>query len=101
GIAMNFVNAGIPVRLLEARQDVLDRGLATIRGNYENSVKKGRIAAAEVDKRMAMIQPTLAYEDIKDVDLVVEAVFEDMDVKRTVFQALDKTLKKGAILATN
>ncbi len=101
GIAMNFVNAGIPVRLLEVKQEVLDRGLATIRRNYENSAKKGRIPAADVDRLMAMIRPTLSYEDIKDVDLVVEAVFEDMDVKRTVFQTLDKLMKKGAILATN
>src|SRR5690606_12572717 len=101
GIAMNFVNAGIPVRLLELKQDVLDKGLATIRRNYENSAKKGRIQAADVDKRMALIQPTLSYDDVKDVDLVVEAVFEDMDVKRVVFQTLDKLMKKGAILATN
>ena len=101
GIAMNFVNAGIPVRLLELKQEVLDKGLATIRRNYENSAKKGRIQAADVDKRMALIQPTLSYDDVKDVDLVVEAVFEDMDVKRVVFQTLDKLMKKGAILATN
>ncbi|MFA7503420.1 MAG: 3-hydroxyacyl-CoA dehydrogenase NAD-binding domain-containing protein [Burkholderiaceae bacterium] len=101
GIAMNFVNAGIPVRLLEIEQEGLDRGMATIRRNYENTAKKGRIKAEDVDKRMAMIQPTLSYDDIKDVDLVVEAVFEDMDVKRVVFQNLDKLMKKGAILATN
>mgnify|MGYP001206624028 CR=1 FL=1 len=101
GIAMNFVNAGIPVHLLEIEQAGLDRGLATIRRNYENSAKKGRIQAADVDKRMAMIRPTLSYDDVKDVDLVVEAVFEDMDVKRVVFQNLDKLVKKGAILATN
>src|SRR5690606_23767668 len=101
GIAMNFANAGIPVYLLEIEQAALDRGLDTIRRNYENSAKKGRIQPADVEKRMALIRPSLSYEDIKEVDLVVEAVFEDMDVKRVVFQNLDKYAKKGAILATN
>ncbi len=101
GIAMNFANAGIPVYLLEIEQAALDRGLETIRRNYENSAKKGRIKADDVAKRMALIRPSLAYEDIKEVDLVVEAVFEDMDVKRVVFQNIDKYAKKGAILATN
>src|SRR5690606_4402697 len=101
GIAMNFANAGIPVRLLEVEQAALDRGLATIRRNYENTAKKGRIKPEDVERRMALIRPTLAYDDIKDVDLVVEAVFEDMDVKRAVFQNLDRIMKKGAILATN
>jgi len=101
GIAMNFVNAGIPVRLLEIEQAGLDRGMATIRRNYENTAKKGRIPADDVERRMAMIRPTLSYDEIRDVDLVVEAVFEDMDVKRVVFQNLDRLMKKGAILATN
>src|SRR5690606_39232594 len=101
GIAMNFANAGIPVYLLEIEQAALDRGLDTIRRNYENSAKKGRIQPADVEKRMALIRPSLSYEDIKEVDLVVEAVFEDMDVKRAVFQNRDKYAKKGAILATN
>src|SRR5690606_19709722 len=101
GIAMNFVYSGIPVRLLEIEQDGLDRGLATIQSNYENSAKKWRVQAADVDKRMALVRATLSYDEVKDVDLVVEAVFEDMDVKRVVFQNLDKLVKKGAILATN
>jgi 3-hydroxyacyl-CoA dehydrogenase len=101
GIAMNFANAGIPVKVLEAKQDALDRGMATIRSNYENSAKKGRMSAEDVEKRMTLLQPTLAYEDIADADIVVEAVFEDMAVKEQVFRRLDEVMKPGAILATN
>ncbi|MEZ5661451.1 MAG: 3-hydroxyacyl-CoA dehydrogenase NAD-binding domain-containing protein [Burkholderiaceae bacterium] len=101
GIAMNFVNAGIPVWLMEREQAALDRGVATIRKNYENSARKGRMKPEDVETRMALIKPTLGYDDLKEADIVVEAVFEDMDVKRAVFQALDRYMKPGAILATN
>jgi 3-hydroxyacyl-CoA dehydrogenase len=101
GIAMSFVNAGIPVVLLETKQEALDRGLATIRRNYEGAVKRGKMDAAAVDKRMAMLAPTLSYDALSGVDLVVEAVFEEMGVKENVFRALDRVAKPGAILATN
>ena len=101
GIAMNFVNAGIPVKLLEMKQEALDRGLATIRKNYENTAKKGRLTQAQVEERMALIQPTLTYEDIAQADIVVEAVFERLDVKAEVFRKLDEVMKEGAILASN
>ncbi|MBK7261805.1 MAG: enoyl-CoA hydratase/isomerase family protein [Rubrivivax sp.] len=101
GITMNFLNAGIPVVLLEMKQEALDKGLATIRRNYDNSAKKGKLKAEQVEQRMALITPTLAYEGFKDVDLVIEAVFENMDVKRQVFKTLDEVCKPGAILASN
>lgn len=101
GIAMNFANAGIPVKLLEMKQEFLDKGIALIRKNYENTAKKGRISLADVEKRMALIEPTLSYDDIKDVDIVIEAVFENMDVKKEVFKKLDSVCRPGAILATN
>lgn len=101
GIAMNFANAGIPVRLLEMKQEALDRGLATIRKNYENTAKKGRLTAAQVEERMGLIQPTLSYDDIADADIVIEAVFERFDVKAEVFRKLDQLMKPGAILASN
>ncbi len=101
GIAMNFVNAGIPVTLVETNAQALERGLATIRRNYDNSIKKGKLTEAERDTRMARLAPTLAYEAIADADLVVEAVFEEMSVKETVFQEIDAFAKPGAILASN
>ncbi|MGP4843036.1 3-hydroxyacyl-CoA dehydrogenase NAD-binding domain-containing protein [Marinobacter sp. 1Y8] len=101
GIAMNFANVGIPVLLLELKQEALDKGLAIIRRNYESSAKKGRITSAQVEERMALIKPTLAYEDFSDVDLVIEAVFENMGVKKEIFGTLDKICKQGAILASN
>lgn len=101
GIAMNFANAGIPVKLLEVSQEALDKGVAAIRGNYESTAKKGRMQAGDVEKRMALIEPTLSYDDIADADIVIEAVFEDMAVKEKVFRQLDETMKPGAILATN
>ncbi|HLT25565.1 MAG TPA: 3-hydroxyacyl-CoA dehydrogenase NAD-binding domain-containing protein [Zeimonas sp.] len=101
GIAMNFANAGIPVKLLEVSQEALDKGLATIRKNYENTAKKGRMKPEDVEKRMALIEPTLSYDDIRDADIVIEAVFEDMAVKEKVFRKLDEVMKPGAILATN
>jgi 3-hydroxyacyl-CoA dehydrogenase len=101
GISMNFANAGIPVKLLEVTQEALDRALVTIRNNYANTVAKGRITQEAMDQRMALVYPTLSYDDLKDVDIVIEGVFEDMAVKKQVFQALDRTCKPGAILATN
>jgi 3-hydroxyacyl-CoA dehydrogenase len=101
GIAMNFANAGIPVTLLEAKPEALERGIATIRANYENSAKKGRMSAADVAARMALIGQSMSYDDIGSADIVVEAVFEDMAVKEQVFRKLDQVMKPGAILATN
>jgi 3-hydroxyacyl-CoA dehydrogenase len=101
GIAMNFANAGVPVTMLETSQEALDRGLKTIRTNYENTARRGGMKAEDVEKRMALITPTLDYNDLKDVDLVIEAVFETMEVKETVFKKLDEVTKPGAILATN
>ena len=101
GITMNFINAGIPVTLLETKQEALDKGVGTIRRNYENTAKKGRMTMDEVEKRMALITPTLSYEALGQADIVVEAVFEDMAVKETVFKKLDEVMKPGAILASN
>ncbi|MFO1220223.1 MAG: 3-hydroxyacyl-CoA dehydrogenase NAD-binding domain-containing protein [Burkholderiaceae bacterium] len=101
GISMNFLNAGIPVTILETKQDALDRGLATIRKNYEAQVKKGKLKADKYEQRMALLKPTLNYDDIKDADLIIEAVFEEMGVKEQVFKKLDAVAKKGAILASN
>ena len=101
GIAMNFLNAGIPVKMLEMKQEALDKGLATIRKNYEAQVKKGKLKQDKYDQRMALLTPTLKYEDIADADLVIEAVFEDMAVKQAVFTQLDAVAKPGAILASN
>jgi 3-hydroxyacyl-CoA dehydrogenase len=101
GIAMNFLNAAIPVTMLEMKQDALDRGLATIRKNYESQVRKGKLKPDKYEGRMALLTTTLAYDDIKDADLVVEAVFEEMGVKEGVFKTLDEVMKPGAILASN
>ena len=101
GISMNFLNIGLPVVLLETGQEALDRGLATIRRNYENSAKRGKLSAEQVEQRMALITPTLSYDSLRDVDLVIEAVFEQMDVKEQVFRQLDAVCKPGAILASN
>jgi 3-hydroxyacyl-CoA dehydrogenase len=101
GIAMNFANAGIPVAVLEAKKEALDKGLATIRKNYEGSARKGKLTAAQVEERLSLIRPTMSYDDLASADIVVEAVFEDMAVKETVFRKLDQVMKKGAILATN
>ena len=101
GIAMNFVNAGIPVVLLETKQEALDKGIATIRKNYENTMKKGKLTQEKFDQRVGLISGTLAYADIAQADIVVEAVFEDMGVKETVFRQLDAVMKPGAILASN
>jgi 3-hydroxyacyl-CoA dehydrogenase len=101
GIAMAFANVGFPVTLLETSREALARGLDTIRKNYAGTVARGRMAQAEMDARTGRIGATLDYADIRDADLVIEAVFEDMKVKKEVFAALDRTMKKGAILATN
>ena len=101
GITMNFLNAGIPVVLLEMKQEALDKGVGIIRKNYENSMKKGKLKPEQLDQRMGLLTPTLAYGDFADVDLVIEAVFENMDVKAQVFSTLDEVCKPGAILASN
>lgn len=101
GIAMNFLNVGIPVTILEAKQEALDRGLATIRRNYENTMKKGRLTQDQVEERMALLTPTMSYDDLAQADLIIEAVFEDIGVKEAVFTTLDAIAKPGAILASN
>ena len=101
GIAMNFLNAGVPVTLVETDQATLGRGLAVIRKNYENTAKKGRMTPAQVEQRMALVTPTINLEALADVDLVIEAVFEQMSVKTEIFAKLDRIAKPGAILASN
>ena len=101
GITMNFLNAGIPVKMLEMKPDALERGIATIRKNYEGQIKKGKLKQDKYEQRMALLTTTLSYDDIKDADLVIEAVFEEMGVKEAVFKKLDAVMKPGAILATN
>jgi len=101
GIAMNFLNAGIPVVMLEMKQEALDKGVGIIRKNYEAQVKKGKLKQDKLDARMALLSTTLNYADLKDADMVIEAVFEDMAVKETVFKTLDEVMKPGAILASN
>jgi 3-hydroxyacyl-CoA dehydrogenase len=101
GITMNFLNADLPVVLMETKQEALDRGLTTIRKNYENSAKKGKLTAEQVEQRMGLITPTLSYDDLKQADLIIEAVFEEYSVKQAVFTQLDAVAKPGAILASN
>ncbi|TDF83951.1 3-hydroxyacyl-CoA dehydrogenase NAD-binding domain-containing protein [Pseudomonas sp. H9] len=101
GIAMNFANVGIPVTLLEREGEALDRGLAQIRHNYGISVKRGKLSPAQLEQRMALLQGTLDYADLADADLVIEAVFEKLEIKQAVFRTLDNVCKPGAILATN
>jgi 3-hydroxyacyl-CoA dehydrogenase len=101
GITMSFINAGLPVTLLETTQEALDRGLANIRRNYQGALRKGSLTEASLEQRLALITPTLQYEPLRDVDLVVEAVFENLEVKRQVFEKLDQIVKRGAILASN
>jgi 3-hydroxyacyl-CoA dehydrogenase len=101
GIAMNFVNAGIPVTIVEVQQEALDRGLGVIRRNYERTAARGGIRAEDVEARMALITGSLDMNEFKDADLVIEAVFERMDIKKDVFTKLDAICKDGAILATN
>ncbi len=101
GIAMNFANAGIPVVIVEAQQEALDRGLAVVRANYERSARNGRFPLEDVDRRMGLITGSLSLDDLAAADLVIEAVFERMDVKKEVFAKLDAICKPGAVLATN
>lgn len=101
GIAMNFANVGIPVIIVEMKQEALDKGLGIIRKNYENSAKKGRITQQQVEDRIALISGSLSYDDFNNVDLVIEAVFENMAVKKEIFAKLDDVCKPGAILASN
>ncbi len=101
GISMNFLNAGIPVTMLEMKQEALDRGVATMRKNYESQVKRGKLKQDKYEQRMSLLKTTLDYADLKDADMVIEAVFEDMGVKETVFAKLDEVMKPGAILASN
>ncbi len=101
GIAMNFANAGIPVTIVEATAPALERGLGVVRKNYEISAGRGGMATEDIDRRMALIKGSLKYEDVADADLVVEAVFEDMALKKEVFATLDGIAKPEAILATN
>lgn len=101
GIAMNFLNAGIPVTIIEAKKENLDRGVSIIRKNYENTAKKGRLTQDDVEKRMGLLTPSMEMEALADCDMVIEAVFELMEIKKEVFAKLDKIAKPGAILATN
>jgi len=101
GIAMNFANAGIPVSIMDMTQEAVDKGVAKIKANYASTVSKGRLKQEEMDKRMALIKPVTTIEAGKDADIVIEAVFERMDVKQDMFRKLDATMKPGAILATN
>lgn len=101
GIAMNFANAGIPVTLVETSEEALNRGLGIIRKNYETTASKGKMRMEDVDNRMALFTPSISLSDLADCDLIIEAVFEQIDVKREVFAKLDAIAKPGAILATN
>ncbi len=101
GISMNFATSGFPVVILEQKQEALGRGLGVVRGHYQRSADKGRFPQDEVEARMARLSGTLNMEDFADCDLVIEAVFEDMDLKKKIFSDLDRIMKPGAILATN
>ena len=101
GISTAFLNAGIPVVMLEMKQEALERGIANIRKNYENTMKKGKLRPEQLESRMGLLSGTLSYDDVARADLVIEAVFEDIGVKETVFKQLDAVMKPGAILASN
>ena len=101
GIAMNFANVGIPVTLVEQNQERLDKGIGIIRKNYENTASKGRITLEEVEKRMQCISGNISIDSLSDTDLIIEAVFENMDLKKEIFSKLDLIAKNNAILATN
>ena len=101
GISMNFLSAGIPVTIVEMGQEALDRGASVMRKNYEATASKGRMTSEQVEKAMGLLKPTLDFEALADCDLIIEAVYEDMDVKKEVFDRLDKIAKPGAILASN
>nr|WP_315479134.1 3-hydroxyacyl-CoA dehydrogenase NAD-binding domain-containing protein [uncultured Rhodoferax sp.] len=101
GIAMNFLNAGIPVKMLEMKQEALDRGIATIRKNYEAQVAKKKLKQDKYEQRMSLLSTTLSYDELNTADMVIEAVFEEIGVKEAVFKELDRVMKPGAILASN
>ena len=101
GISMNFANVGIPVTIIEQSQENLDKGLGVIRKNYENTANKGRITFEDVEKRTDLIKGSTDINDLSNCDLIIEAVFENMDLKKDIFKTLDNIAKKGAILATN
>ena len=101
GIAMNFANAGIPVTIIEQSQEILDKGIGIIRKNYENTASKGRISIDDVEKRMNLINGDVSINSLAEKDLIIEAVFENMDLKKEIFSKLNNIAKKGAILATN
>jgi 3-hydroxyacyl-CoA dehydrogenase len=101
GIAICFANAGMPVTILDANQEGLDRGLAHVEATYQSMVDRGRLSAVDKAKRLALIRGSLSYDDLRDADIIIEAVFESMDLKRKIFATLDKVAKPGAILATN
>jgi 3-hydroxyacyl-CoA dehydrogenase len=101
GISMNFLSAGVPVTIVEMEQAALDRGTGVMRKNYEATAAKGRMTAEQVEGAMGLLTPTLALEDLADCDLIIEAVFENMDVKKDIFGRLDRSAKAGAILASN
>ena len=101
GISMNFLSAGVPVTIVEMAQDALDRGTATMRKNYEATAAKGRMTPAQVEAAMGLLRPTLDFDDLADCDLIIEAVYESMEVKKDVFGKLDRIAKPGAILASN
>jgi 3-hydroxyacyl-CoA dehydrogenase len=101
GISMNFLSAGIPVAILEMSQEALDRGTGVMRKNYEATAAKGKLTNEQVEKAMAYLQPTLDFAALADCDLIIEAVYENMDVKKDVFTRIDKVAKPGAILASN
>src|SRR3546814_499828 len=101
GISMNFLQKGIPVTIVEMEQEALDRGVGVIRKNYDASAAKGRFKPKQVDQMMGLLTPTLNLGDLADCDLIIEAVYENMDVKKDIFSKLDKIAKPGAILASN
>ncbi len=101
GIAMSFVNAGIPVTVIDATQDALDRGLAVIAANYASMVKRGRLTPEELSQRMGLIRTSLDYAELAGADVIIEAVYENMDLKKTIFGRLDRIAKPGAVLASN
>ena len=101
GISMNFLSAGVPVTIVEMKQDALDKGTGVMRKNYEASAAKGRITAAQAEGAMGLLTPTLRLEDLADCDLIIEAVYEEMGVKKEIFGKLDTICKAGAILASN
>jgi len=101
GIAICFANAGIPVTIIEVSQEGLDRGLANISGIYDSMVERGRLTAEEKEQRMSLIKGSLSYDDLRDADVIIEAVFENMELKKRIFAKLDEVAKPGAVLATN